>query len=195
MQKTIAIELNNDEGTSMQKEQAIWQEFINGSQIAFEQLFNRYYSMLYNYLFGFTKDPDLVNECVQDLFVKIWRNHANLSHTASPKHYLLKASKHILYNKKKQVIRLDYIGGLDNLDLISEASIDLEMPFQNDTPLSTKMQQHMLNLTDRQREALYLYYVEDFSYPELANYFKITTKGAYKLIYRALDVLRTDMNA
>ncbi len=195
MEKTIQIALNQKEDTRASTEEAIWQEFINGSQIAFEQLFNRYYNMLYNYLFGFEKDSDLVTECVQDLFVKLWKNRTNLSATASPKHYLLKAIKNVLYNKKNQVMRLKYIGGLDNLDLISFGTVDLEMAFQNPTPLSNKMQQHMRNLTDRQREALYLYYVEDFSYRELATHFKITTKGAYKLIYRALDVIRTDMNS
>lgn len=176
------------------KDEQIWRRFISGDRLSFEQLFSRHYDALYNYLNAFEKDPELVTECVQDLFVKLWRNHANLSPTASPRHYLLRAIKHVLYNKKALTKRMKYVGGLHNLELLSTDSIEADLTFQNDMPLSPAMQERMRNLTDKQREALYLYYVEDFSYKELADYFEITTRGAYKLIYRALDVLKAEFN-
>jgi DNA-directed RNA polymerase specialized sigma24 family protein len=46
-------------------------------------------------------------------------------------------------------------------------------------------------LTDRRREAVYLFYYKDFCYQQIAEILEINIGGVYKLIYRALDVLRS----
>lgn len=44
-------------------------------------------------------------------------------------------------------------------------------------------------LPDRQKEALYLKYYNDHSFADIAHIMGITTRGVYKLIYKALDHL------
>ena len=47
------------------------------------------------------------------------------------------------------------------------------------------------SLSTQQREMIYLKFYEDFSYEQIADIMGITVKSSYKLLYKALDKLRT----
>ncbi len=170
-------------------DEALWKSYLLGDEDAFKSLYDRFYTILYHYAYGFDHDRDHIVECIQDLFVKLWRNRSNLSQPPSVKHYLFKALRNILYNKQIQRKNEVYVGGMDTLALLNEQSYS-ELHFRNTTPLSPEMEQYLKKLTNKQREAIYLYYVEDFSYKELGLHFKMRTEAAYKLIYRALEALK-----
>ncbi|MGO1650071.1 MAG: RNA polymerase sigma factor [Sphingobacterium sp.] len=169
-----------------------WKEFLSGDYRAFKSLYEGYYTILKQYAVGYSKDENLASESVQDLFVKLWNNRATLSHSPeSLKHYLIKAQRHIIINKLSKRSRERYVGHTDEL---LAASHDWAA-FEEDLPsFSIEMQRLIDRLTDRQREAIYLFYSEDYSYRELAEHFDIQVTAAYKLIYRALDFLKIAVN-
>ena len=60
----------------------------NDSANAFDDLFRMYGQKLFLFSRGFLKDPDDAKEIVQNVFVKIWENRANIDEFQSFKSYL-----------------------------------------------------------------------------------------------------------
>lgn len=174
--------------------QQLWQNFVLGNERAFELLYIKFHDALYNYAYGITQNAELAAESVQDLFIKLWRNHQNLSQPVSPKHYLFRAIRNIIYNKQQREHKILYVGDRHHLEELSSTHYNEGISFFNALPLSATLQQNMEKLTSKQREALYLYYVEDFSYKELSLHFNIKVEGAYKLVYRSLEALKQVYN-
>lgn len=174
----------------MEKEGEMWALMTGGDETAFEKLFQNYYAPLSHYAARFGYDVPVIEECIQELFIKIWQNRENLGQPASVKHYLFKALRNTIYNKAGARKKELYIGTLDDFltfNLVYEPG-DAVYPFSG---LSDEMQHHLDQLTARQREAVYLFYFEDLSYQEIADLFQINITAAYKLVYRALDNLRS----
>lgn len=52
-------------------DEIIWNLCLKGDRKAFEVLYRRYYPILYNYGKIYSKDTDLVKNCLQNFFVKL----------------------------------------------------------------------------------------------------------------------------
>lgn len=175
----------------MENEGKIWTLMKMGDEAAFETLFHHHYPLLFNYARRFNVDAHLIEESVQELFIKIWQNKANLGQPASIKHYLFKSLRNTIHNKLSARRRELYVDSWDHLleFHLSYTPEDNTYPF---TGLSDEIQHSLNQLTARQREAIYLFYFEDLDYQEIADLLEINIGGAYKLIYRALDSLKAN---
>ncbi len=178
----------------MTPDQTLWHTFLSGDHTAFRQLYDRYYSSLSQYASRLCADEQMVSECIQDLFIKLWTHRANLSVPLQTKAYLMRAIRNIVYNKRTLKQQLVYCGSADELDVFRHEHTP-DIVFSADTPLSPELSRLLTTLTDRQLEAIYLYYVEDFSYQEIGQFLQIRTEAVYKLVYRALAALRTEKKA
>lgn len=175
----------------MPDEFELWEQYVSGDHQAFKTIYERYYDAVYSYAYQFNSDPLFIKECIQDLFVKLWRNKKNLSKPSSPKHYLLKALRNVIYNKLSSKRRNEIcIGSSDDLDILQKGC-NPEPGFNLSNTFSPGTEYMLRNLTSRQREAIYLFYIEEMSYREIANFWGIKTKAVYKLIYRAMTQLRS----
>lgn len=166
-------------------EQLIWNNFLSGDKKSFEQLYYLHYDSLINYALRLHQDINFVEESIQDLFVKLWQNKANLNIPDGPKYYLLKALRNIIYNKLNKIQKEVYVGSEHEI-LAFEFDIPQE-PSDYNKELIKKL---MADLTVRQREAVYLFYQEGLNYQEVADLLKIKVGGTYKLIYRAVENMR-----
>ena len=70
-------------------ETKLWESFIKGETAAFEEVYRRYYSLLYSYGIRMVGDRELVADTIQNLFVKLILNCRNLHYTDNVKAYLL----------------------------------------------------------------------------------------------------------
>jgi RNA polymerase sigma factor (sigma-70 family) len=57
----------------------LWNEFRNGNAEAFGALIRVHYQDLFQYGTRFTKDEELVKDCLQDLFLELWTNRLTIS--------------------------------------------------------------------------------------------------------------------
>ena len=72
-------------------EMALWRAFKSGDQAAFARMYQCYSRVLYGYGFRVTHDAALIEDCIQDLFIELWRTRENLSDTTSIKFYLFRS--------------------------------------------------------------------------------------------------------
>lgn len=79
------------------------------NESAFAALFRRYYGYLYSIAIHYLKDPDLAEDAVQEIYLKLWINREQLNETLSVKNYLATAMRHqvlnALRNEKRAILR------------------------------------------------------------------------------------------
>nr|GFC66022.1 hypothetical protein [Tanacetum cinerariifolium] len=69
----IALQTITDEHSAQ-----LWEAFRGGEAQALATLFDAYYEALYHYGLKLTGDEELVKDCIQNLFQKLWRRREGL---------------------------------------------------------------------------------------------------------------------
>ena len=57
----------------------IWDQFVSGNHNCFCRLYKGYYDGLYGYGLKLCKDPELVKDAIQNLFIIIWERREELA--------------------------------------------------------------------------------------------------------------------
>lgn len=174
-------------------EKELWIAFQQGSTEAMTAIYNCYVIDLYNYGARITADRDILEDSIQDVFFKLWKKRTSLSEVSSIKFYLYKCLKStILDNLKKD--HKNHLNDIYSSDFFfdfippeDERIIENEIEIHKKKELQNIIQNH---LTPRQKEALTLLFYDNLPYQKVAELLSLTPKSTYKLIYRALRVLR-----
>ena len=168
----------------------LWKSFKLGNWFAYEALYKKYFSILNNYGFKFTKENELVEDAVHDLFVRLWTSRERLSDPESVKNYLFKSMRNILLRKMKSEEKFTDIDGQE-YPLSFSISYGTET-FQRieDQELRARIRFFIETLPARQQEIIFLRFYEELSYEEIAGVMSISINSAYKLLYKALDNLQ-----
>ncbi len=176
-------------------EQALWKKFQQeGDEKSLSTIYSLYFDQLYKYGLRFTADSRVVEDCIQELFIKIIRNRQKLSIPESLKNYLFKAFRVYIFDKVESLKKFRCTEINEEADFHLEPHRESSLILNEEaTDRHRQLQSALQKLTPRQREAIYLKYAEGFSYPEIAEMLSLTQKGAYKLVGRAIQVLRASV--
>lgn len=169
----------------------LWQSFQKGNQEAFATIYKKFFKNIYEYGIRVHADETLVQDCIQDLFVKIWANKEQLSEVKSIKAYLLISLRNIIFNKNKKDKKLDEQN--QNSKDVFDVTFSVEAGYieKESASAQSKIIFDALNkLSGRQKEFLYLKYFEELSTDEIATIMEITVKATYKLSARSLEALK-----
>lgn len=173
---------------------SLWQSFIEGDKDAYSLLYRQYHPRLYNYGRKFTSDLVLIEDNIQDIFVKFWIGKEKLHKIESFHSYLFVSFRHALVKSIQQQ-------EAERSKIINEENISFNLEISIDQVIIDREQlseQHLLltnalkNLSERQKEAIFFLFYENLSYKEVAEILNISTKATYKLVARALSELRSN---
>ncbi len=172
-------------------ERLLWSRFLNGDDQVLSLIYLQYSNPLFDYGCRFSKNTDLVKDCIQEVFCNLLRTRKNLSETDNVKFYLLKSLKRqILKEIQKSGNKLVSIND-------QEYSFELLLGYNNDDQLNelNEVQQQALiealeSLTDRQKEAIYLRFDRGLEYNEISEILNLNYQSARALIHRAIEKLR-----
>lgn len=172
-------------------DEIIWKSCLKGDRGAFENLYKRYYPLLCNYGLKISPDKELVQDCIQNLFIKFIQNHKNLSETTSVKGYILKAFRNYLYDQIKQQRIKDHLfdSRIDDILLFEKEPVHYSE--EDELP-----EEYMIirfsfaELSPRQREILYLYYVMDINHTDISIALNMNYQSSKNLLCRSLIKLR-----
>jgi RNA polymerase sigma factor (sigma-70 family) len=165
----------------------LWNSFKRGDWEAYTRLYHAYYRLLNNYGHKFTKDVNLIEDSVHDLFVTLWTNRNNLGNPLSVKNYLYKSIRNILLKKIKIASRIFHLEE-DNESIPFVVSFDHQLISNEEEKRLQQTINEVLNkLPSRQQEIIFLRFYESLSYEEAADIMGIHVSSAYKLLYKALE--------
>ena len=162
---------------------ALWGLLIKGDQKALEILYQRYYSLLLNYGLRCSTDKELVKDCIQDLFISLYQNtHINVT----------KALRNNLTYKlatNKEADSLD--DSVFHIPLNEDLFEQLFPKNDHDLQLARRLLVAISQLSPNQKTVLYLRYVQELSYKEIADVMDMNIQSSMNLSSRALTKLRT----
>ena len=170
----------------------LWSRLKQGDKNAFSILYERHVSCLYNYSSKICKDRDLVEDCIQDVFIALWKYHKNLSPTTSVKYYLYRALRSRLFKSAgtsgwalQDGVNWNEVENL--VDLSPEEEL---MATESVDERTRKLRKYLHNLSPRQYEAIVLRFYDEFTYEEIASIMEVNPQSIRNLIHRGLLQLR-----
>ena len=171
----------------------IWGQIRTGSRPAFNKLFNAYIQILFDYGCKFTTDEQLVEDCIQELFVDLWRKRTQIQINHSIKHYLLLSLRRLLFRRLKSLRsrKQEPIEGIEAEMFDLELSIEEHWIARQLVEIQkNKLAQAIQQLSTRQKEAIFLRYYQEMKYEEIAVMMAISVAAVYKLVSVGVKQLR-----
>ncbi|MBD2703003.1 sigma-70 family RNA polymerase sigma factor [Spirosoma sp. BT702] len=170
----------------------IWDDFLHGSKAAYSFMYEKYAPVLYNYGYKIAQNRQVVEDCIQDLFLTILESRERLGRTDSIKFYLMRSLRRDIVRKLTSGQRFN--GDLDTLDFTIEFYYEPTwLDAQISEEQSTLLLRELNSLPARQKEALFLKYFDNLSYEQIAGVMGIEQTSAYKIIYKAIASLQKRM--
>lgn len=170
----------------------LFSKFIEGDNEAFSFFYEFFINDLYAYGISLGGEKEVVKDAIQDLFLKIYFEEKNFSSIDHLKYFLLKSLKNRLYNiYKSKVVSASTGISKDVLEFsITTTVLDEIINEEDRAIIKQQVDALLLNLTTRQKEAIYLRFIQELGYEEIAEIMDITQHAARKLISRSLKRLR-----
>lgn len=173
-------------------EEALWNQFRSGDEVAFAQLYREYVQVLYHYCTHFASDKALIKDCIHDLFVELWKHRQNIGPTTSVRYYLMasikrKLVRHLTAEQKissQDDVQTDLLPGCDPSH---ETAL---IAYEEDSHVNECLQKAIDKLPRRQREAVYLRFYQNMSNEEISTLMQINIQSVYNLIFGALSNLK-----
>ena len=173
-------------------ETLLWQQFREGQEEAFQQLVQHFYRELHFYGGRFTRDSDLLKDCLQDLFLDLWTYRHKIVQTPYIRPYLYKSLRRKIH---REAIRNSAMVSEESLpfDDVSSDDITAEQALIH-TELSeyqtARLNTLLAQLSDRQREAIHLKFYAELSNEEIADILAVNKQSVANLLHRGLSRLR-----
>ena len=172
-------------------DQQIWDKFLSGDDKSYTYFYKKYVEDLFSYGLHFTPNRELVKDCIQDVFVKIYCNRNKLSTTDNVKLYLFIALKNTLFNvfqKDKTNYHIDTLEPVFTIEFSMEDKLIRE---EIEEEQSERMNQMLDALTPRQKEVVYYRYIEGLEMEDICQLMSMNYQSVQNLIQRSFKKIRT----
>ena len=167
--------------------------------------YNKYLDSLYAYALHLGFDEERAMDAIHDLFYKLCIQHASLNEIQNLKFYLFRSLRNRLIDIKRT--SREFAGSSISLHPfpLSQEGTDMgdPLPFHLNVTVEDELIQkedaeeirqkveNVLNqLTHRQREVIYLRYIQECSYEEISEIMQISVAASRNLVSKSILKLR-----
>jgi len=164
-----------------------------GDDVAFDNLYLRYWDKLYYFACKKTDDPMDAENVVQDVFVALWKRRANLNITSDFSHYLIVSVKYRiirLFEKQRQQ-RLHEQQSLASYDILDDSTqqyLDLE-------ELRQRLEEAVCKLPERSAMIYRLSKQDGISHKEIGQQLGISEDAVNSDLSRTKKTLMTSLRS
>lgn len=160
----------------------------NGNQLAFTQVFEKYYYSLCTFVNTYTRDQDQSREIVQTIFIRLWDKKKSLEIYESLRAYLYRAAynetiNYIKKEKKRREKEADAASGQKFEGFQIEEDLDLK-------ELESKLEYALQKMPERRYTIFVLNRRDGLTYPEIAEALSISQKTVEYHMGHALRYLK-----
>ncbi len=179
-------------------ENEIIKGLTNGDRDIFNIVFKTFYGVLCAYARVMVKSYKTAEEIVQEVFVKLWENHAQINIQTSLKAYLyrsvyntclnyLRNTKRIMHHQ----VNIDQPGILETM--VIEEPDWLSIPGRLEK-MQEILQTGMQHLPDQCRQIFMLCHYEHLSYPQIAEKLSVSLSTVKTQMGRAMAKLKETLD-
>ena len=175
---------------NMEDEDSLLARFLKGEDPAFALIYRKYANQLLSYGLGLGFDRETLKDAIHDVFCKLYANKHFLENIKSLKSYLFKSLRNRLINiHKSQTDTIDIDGNEPHFS-VKVTVLDELIRDEDRVQIRNGIEKYLNCLTNRQREALYLRFIQDLDYEEIAVLLNMSPHAARKLTSRAIIRIR-----
>jgi len=164
----------------------------SGDHVAFTEIYNRYWVVLFQHARKMLQDEDAAVDIVQDVFTTIWIKNSELTITTSVKAYLYAAVRNrIISSIRHSKVHESYLDSLTSIIEKGEMVTDEQVRFRE---FSAQVEMEISKLPPRMREVFELSRNEGLSHKQIAEELNIADETVKKQIYKAMKALRLKLD-
>ncbi len=181
-----------------QSDQALINEYLQGSESAFAELIRRHEQKIYTSIYLFVKDRELAEDLFQDVFIKIidTLRKGNYNHEGKFSQWAIRIAYNMCVDQFRRNKRRNKVSGGDDFDIFDI----LELPDENRedqmirSETHDKIRQLVDSLPDEQKEVVILRHYADMSFKDIAALTRVSINTALGRMRYALINIRKMMD-
>lgn len=170
-------------------DKAVWDRFKAGNEKDFSYLYQHFAPMMLRYGTRISPDRELVRDCLQQVFLRIWHSRDKLTNPSHVRSYLLKSIRNEIVKKGSRQQQFESLP--DNYGFEAEQSHEqVLIQLQAAELTKQRITDLLARLPERQREVIFLKYYANLKYDEIAAIMDIEQESVYKITYKAIARLQ-----
>ncbi|MCD8274769.1 MAG: sigma-70 family RNA polymerase sigma factor [Alistipes sp.] len=157
-------------------------------------LYRKHVNDLYNYGRGLGFDDETCMDAIHDVFCKLCSlEETEIKKIRNVKFFIFRCLKNRLIDIRKA--RKPYLlGQFENLPFTIEVKVrENQNEVEEYEYLKSKVKNLLSQLTDRQREAIYLRYIQEMEYEDIGLLLGMEPGSVRKLVFRGIGKLRSQV--
>ncbi|MEO6524423.1 MAG: RNA polymerase sigma-70 factor [Mucilaginibacter sp.] len=159
-----------------------------GDQLAYTEIYNRYWAVLYSHSRRMLRDDDEAMDIVQDVFTMLWKKASELNFTTSVQAYLYSSVRNQTLNYiNRSKLKNNYLESLADFLEQGENVTDDQVIYRE---FVARIDKEISNLPPKMREIFEMSRNIGLSHKDIAEKLNITDHTVKKTINRALKLLR-----
>jgi RNA polymerase sigma factor (sigma-70 family) len=167
---------------------------VGGDQNAFLTIYQNHYQALFCYGFSITTDKELTKDCIQELFLEIWKTRNTLNTDVSNiRSYLFTWLRRKISYELSRLAKAKSTALMQDSTLTQSCYEELLVAFQQSEEKKEQLRDALKKLTKKQLEIIRLKFFENLSYAEIAAKTSLSPRTVYNLIYEGIRHLRENM--
>lgn len=170
----------------------LWDELRAGSRDALAQLYLLYSPSLHKRGLYVCRDPEMVSDCIHELFSRLWTQHERIGAAQNVRIYLYKSLERILI---AQLLRnRKQIATTTESDNKTDSCEQLWIDNEEQKERLKEVKRCLQSLPKCQREVILLKFFNDLSYSEISEVMELQVASVYNLTSKAIEQLRQKMH-
>jgi RNA polymerase sigma-70 factor (family 1) len=160
----------------------------SGNEEAFDEIYERYWGIIYLHVFRMLADEDDAKDLVQEVFITLWVKKDNIEFSTNLAGYLYVTARNKVINTIRQSkVQKNY---LISLSQFAGAHSNITLDQLNEKDLAEAIEREVRNLPYKMREVFELSRKQNLSHKEIALHLDISDKTVKKQISNALKILK-----
>lgn len=157
----------------------------NNDYISYNELFDRYYGRLCQYVYSLLMDRNDAEDVVQELFLNLWKNRERIEIRENVSGYLYKMARHLALNSIRSKVQTGSLP--ENQDFPSLSYEDNQLEIEE---FRIALYDCVDRLPSRSKEILLLHRVKGLRQKEISEKLSIAVKTIKNHIWMSLQKLK-----
>ncbi|GAB2781355.1 sigma-70 family RNA polymerase sigma factor [Rhabdobacter roseus] len=169
----------------------LWQDYRAGDIYALGRIMQAYYPDLFHWGMRLHAERELVKDCIQEMFVNLWKQHHSIGTVENVRSYLLAVLKARILRELSRKHVTHQANLTDEYAFSVEFAADLRLiEEEHEVYQLRKLEQVMNYLPQRQKELIYLRFYQNLSFEQIAEVMQLGRQSVYNLLQKSLGNLR-----
>lgn len=157
----------------------------------FSQLYNKHIDQLFAFGSRFTSNREMLKDCIQDVFVKLYTRKDYLGPIDNIDNYLFISLRNRIHDefRKNSKMTEDEVNDT-NMQAVADYEEYCHEKMEKQQQLTDNVEKYFEKLSPRQRQIINLYYIEQRKYEDICRIMGINYQSVRNLMHRSISRLR-----